>query len=86
MNEKPRKGPRRPTWPSAGASKAADAEGDFAPFWNRIPKNEENRGVKRSWSNPGKTGQEKLISSRNSLPSATLARELNKGRVTSLRI
>ena len=57
----------------------------FAPFWNRIPKNEENHGGgKRSWSNPGKTGQEKLISSRNSLPSATLARDLNKGRVTSL--
>jgi hypothetical protein len=27
-----------------------------APFWNRIPKNEENHGGKRSWSNPGKTG------------------------------
>ena len=39
----------------------------FAPFWNRIPKNEENHGGKRTWSNPGKTGQEKLISSRRSL-------------------
>ena len=56
---------------------------ESAPFWNRIPKNEENHGGKRSWSNPGKTGQEKLMSSRNSLPSA---RDLNKGRVTSLRI
>ena len=28
----------------------------FAPLWNRIPKNEENHGGKRSWSNPGKTG------------------------------
>ena len=27
----------------------------FAPFWNRIPKNEENHGGKRTWSNPGKT-------------------------------
>ena len=49
----------------------------FAPFWNRIPKNEENHGGgKRTWSNPGKRGQEKLIGSCNSLPSATLAREL----------
>ena len=38
----------------------------FAPFWNRIPKNEENHGGKRTRSNPGKTGQEKLVSSRNS--------------------
>ena len=48
----------------------------FAPFWNRIPKNEENHGGKRSWSNPGKIGQGKLIGSCNSLPSATLARDL----------
>ena len=48
----------------------------FAPGWNRIPKNEENHGGKRSWSNPGKKGQGKLIGSCNSLPSATLARDL----------
>ena len=35
----------------------------FAPFWNRIPKNEENRGGERSWSNPGKTGQAERIGS-----------------------
>ena len=67
---------------SAARSKAArpcwviTAMHSFAPFWNRIPKNEENHGGKRSWSNPGKTGQEKLIGSSNSLPSTTLAREL----------
>ena len=40
------------------------------------PKNQENHGEKRTWSNPGKNGQEKLISSRSSLLSATSAREL----------
>ena len=39
-------------------------------------KTRKTMGGERSWSNPGKTGQEKLMSSRNSLPSATLAREL----------
>ena len=58
----------------------------FAPFWNRIPKNEENHGGKRTWSNPGKTGQEKLISSRNSLPSTTPAHDQNKGHVRGMRI
>ena len=43
------------------------------------PKNQENHGGKRTWSNPGKTGQEKVISSRNSLPSTTSARDLKKG-------
>ena len=58
----------------------------FAPFSNRIPKNEENHRGKRSWSNPEKTSKEKLMSSRNSLPRTTLARDLNKGHVTSMRI
>ena len=58
----------------------------FAPFWNRIPKNEENRGGKRSWSNPGKTGQEERIGSSNLLPSTTTgARDLNKSHVRSMR-
>ena len=39
-------------------------------------KTRKTMGGKRSWSNPGKTGQEKLIGSSNSLPSTTLAREL----------
>ena len=38
-------------------------------------KTRKTMGGKRSWSNPGKNGQEKLIGSCNSLPSATLARE-----------
>ena len=42
----------------------------FAPFWN--PKNEENHGEKRTWSNPGKNGQEKLISSRSFAPVSNL--------------
>ena len=58
----------------------------FAPFWNRIPKNEENHEGKSTWSNPGKTGQEKLISGRNSLPSTTLERALKKGHRKGLRI
>ena len=48
----------------------------FAPFWNRIPKTRKTMGGKRTWSNPGKTGQEKLISSRNPLLSTTSARAL----------
>ena len=40
------------------------------------PKNQENHGEKRTWSNPGKNGQEKLISSRNPLLSTTSARAL----------
>ena len=39
-------------------------------------KTRKTMGGKRSWSNPGKIGQGKLIGSCNSLPSATLAREL----------
>ena len=40
------------------------------------PKNQENHGGKRTWSNPGKTGQEMLISSRNPLlPPCALWRE-----------
>ena len=58
----------------------------FAPFWNRIPQNEENHGGKRSWSNPGKTGQEERIGNSNLLPSTTTgASELNKNHVRSMR-
>ena len=52
-----------------------------APFWvHRFgiesQKTRKTMGGKRSWSNPGKTGQGKLIGSCNSLPSATLVRDL----------
>ena len=50
------------------------------------PKNQENHGRKRTWPNPGKTGQEKLKGSRNLLPSTTTgARVLNKSHVRSMR-
>ena len=51
----------------------------FAPFWNRIQKTRKTMEGKRAWSNPGKTGQEKLRSSISLLLNTTTgARVLNR--------
>ena len=59
-------------------SEKATAESPYEKhrFGIESQKTRKTMGGKRSWSNPGKTGQEKLIGSNSSLPSATLARDL----------